>query len=461
MRLGIGGKSAVAFSVLVVLSTTLVGAMVYTGSRQFLIRASQEHLAHDTEVVARRLRDVVAGIGTTVQRLADRSVAPIVGGAGPDGGASGADAARTPGRESGAREQLAAVFDVLLATQPDYHWLSYAAAAGGGREVVRVERRDQDLVEVEGEAEGNYLEEHFGQLLRMPAGQVFLSGFLSHEGEQGEAHGQEEHGGADAREPSRRAPGPDGSIPGTGHGHEAHGGVALVAASPVRGPSGAPAGVVALEVDFGRVFDGLASLVDPTTSLYVVNEAGQCLFHPEHATAAADDPCERAGVLAEFPRVAPLLEGRADHLLLEAADPGTGDPVVADFRRVPIGPADGGRFVVVGSVAPHSVVLAGATAVRDRSLLAIAALAAGATLLALLLSRALTRPLEQVTAAVSRFGTGAWDRRLLPAGRRDEIGLLAATVGDMAAKIDGQLHELAEKEERLREAKEAAETAKP
>ena len=212
-------------------------------------------------------------------------------------------------------------------------------------------------------------------------------------------------------------------------------------------------------MDFGRIFEGLASVVDPTTSLYIVNQAGRCLFHPEHAAAAGGDPCERAGVLAEFPQVAPLFDGRADHLLLEAADPGAGDPVVADFRRVAIGPANSGRFLVVGAVAPHSIVLAGATAVRDRSLLVIAALAAGAALLALLLSRVLTRPLEQVTSAVSRFGGDEWDARLLPTRRRDEIGALAATVAAMAAKIESQLHELGEKEERLRQAKEAAEAA--
>jgi signal transduction histidine kinase/CheY-like chemotaxis protein len=240
---------------------------------------------------------------------------------------------------------------------------------------------------------------------------------------------------------------------------EAHGGIALVAASPVYTPGGTVAGMVALEVDFGQIFNSLASLVDPTTLLYIVNEAGRCLFHPKHAAVENGDPCERAGVLAEFPQVAPLFDGRADHLLLEAADPGTGDPVVADFRRVAIGPANSGRFLVVGSVSPHSIILAGATAVRDRSLFVIAALAVGTGLLALLLSRVLTRPLSQVTGAVSRFGSNDWDARLLPVQRRDEIGVLAATVAAMASKIEGQLHELSEKEERLRQAKEVAEAA--
>jgi signal transduction histidine kinase/DNA-binding response OmpR family regulator len=325
---------------------------------------------------------------------------------------------------------------------------------------VRVERRGEDVIEVGGGTGEGRLQDHFDEIIRLPAGRIYLSDL--------HPHGEEEHGGTATHEHAEEPPSdnqdehhaaPHEAGPAADHEHEAHGGTALVAASPVRAPGGTVAGTVALEADFGRIFEGLASVVDPTTSLYIVNQAGRCLFHPEHAAAEDEDPCERAGVLAEFPQVAPLLDGRADHLLLEAADPGSGDPVVADFRRVAIGPANSGRSLVVGAVAPHSVILAGATAVRDRSLLVIAALAAGAALLALLLSRVLTRPLEQVTGALSRFGSGEWDARLLPTRRRDEIGVLAATVAGMAAKIESQLHELGEKEERLRQAKEAAEAA--
>jgi signal transduction histidine kinase/CheY-like chemotaxis protein len=454
MQLGIGAKSAIAFSTLVLLSTAAVGMMVYAGSREFLIQASQEHLAHDNDVVTMRVREVVAGVGNTIQRLADRSVAPIVA---------------VSDHETDARAQLVSIFDMLLIAQPDYHWLSYATAGAGGREVVRVEHQGEDVVEVGGETEDRHLQDHFDEIIRLPAGQIYLSDL--------HPHGEEEHGGTATHElagppadghSEHHATGQDHSRPALAshdaglaadQEREAHGGIALVAASPVYTPGGTVAGMVALEVDFGQIFNSLASLVDPTTLLYIVNEAGRCLFHPEHAAAENGDPCERAGVLAEFPQIAPLFDGRADHLLLEAADPGTGDPVVADFRRVAIGPANSGRFLVIGSMAPHSIILAGATAVRDRSLFVIAALAAGTGLLALLLSRVLTRPLSQVTGAVSRFGSNDWDARLLPVQRRDEIGVLAATVAAMASKIEGQLHELSEKEERLRQAKEVAEAA--
>ena len=44
MQFGIGAKSAIAFSTLVLSSTALVGVIVYAGSREFLIQASAEVL---------------------------------------------------------------------------------------------------------------------------------------------------------------------------------------------------------------------------------------------------------------------------------------------------------------------------------------------------------------------------------------------------------------------------------
>jgi signal transduction histidine kinase/CheY-like chemotaxis protein len=412
-----------------------------------------------------RLREVVAGVGSTIQRLADRTVAPIVDASSQDGN----EPPGPPDDGTGMRAHLASIFDILLISQPDYHWMSYASASDGGRELVRVEHRGKDVVEVAGETENRPLQNHFDETIRLPAGHIYLSDLHPHdEGGHGEVvtnvlgepksigHNEHHPAGHDHSAPALASHAADVT---DDHEYMAHGGIALIAASPVYTPGGTISGTIALEVDLGQIFDSLASLVDTTTSLYIVNEAGRCLFHPEHYATEDNDPCERGGVLAEFPQVAPLFDGRTDHLLLDAADPGTGDPVVGDFRRVAIGPADSGRFLIVGAVAPHSIILAAATAVRDRSLFVIAALAVGSALLALLLSRVLTRPLERVTGAVTRFGSNDWDARLLPTQRRDEIGVLATTVAVMAAKIDAQLHELGEKEERLREAKEAAEAA--
>jgi signal transduction histidine kinase/CheY-like chemotaxis protein len=234
----------------------------------------------------------------------------------------------------------------------------------------------------------------------------------------------------------------------------------MVVASPVHGPGGRPVGVLALELDLGRIFAGLATLVGAGASLYVVNEAGECLYHSHHrAIVSAADPCAEGGIAREFPEVGALLASSDDRLVLDETDPGTGDPVIANFRRVPIHPGDSGRFVVIGAVAPHSVVLAGATAVRDRSVLTVLLLTLAAAAIAWLLAQVLTRPLRLMARAVAGLGTEGWDPRLLPAGRRDEIGLLAAALGSMAGKIDGQLRELREKEARLLEAKGAAEEA--
>src|SRR5215207_374367 len=234
MKFGIGAKSAIAFSTLVLLSTALVGVIVYAGSREFLIQASQEHLAHDNEVITMRLRDVVAGIGSTVQRLADRAVAPVA--AAPN--RPGEGPARIPDQGTDERARLASIFDLLLISQPDYHWLSYATVADGGREVVRVERQGDDVIEVGGGTGEGHPQDHFDEIIRLPAGQIYLSDLRP--------HGEEEHGGTAIHEPAEppsdhqdehhatsREAGSAADLE-----HEAQGGTALVAASPVRTPGG-------------------------------------------------------------------------------------------------------------------------------------------------------------------------------------------------------------------------------
>ena len=64
-------------------------------------------------------------------------------------------------------------------------------------------------------------------------------------------------------------------------------------------------------------------------------------------------------------------------------------------------------------------------------------------LLALLLARALTRPLNQIGQAIARF---ARNRSLhpLPTGRRDELGSLARNLRDMQEEILRQISELNE-----------------
>jgi signal transduction histidine kinase len=88
-------------------------------------------------------------------------------------------------------------------------------------------------------------------------------------------------------------------------------------------------------------------------------------------------------------------------------------------------------------------------------------LAAGLVAVALI-SNVLTRPLREVAAGAQRIAAGELTHRV-PAGRRDEIGQLAATFNDMAAKIgerDLSLRQLSKRllsiqeQERIRIARE-------
>jgi signal transduction histidine kinase len=97
------------------------------------------------------------------------------------------------------------------------------------------------------------------------------------------------------------------------------------------------------------------------------------------------------------------------------------------------------------------------------NILILSALILAAGLIAVvLISNVLTRPLREVAAGAQRIAAGELTHRV-PAGRGDEIGLLAASFNDMAAKIaerDASLRQLSKRllsiqeQERIRIARE-------
>ena len=424
MNLSIGAKSAIVFSTLVLLSTSVVGLLVFATTRESLIVGSREQLTDDTEFVASRLREVITDLDGATGRIRDQ-VAAVLASTATVGASPGTTAAVPKER---VLAEMAALFEMVLLLEPDYEWVALSMPDGG--EVVQAERRDGDIVAARtvGEPPAE-LVAALPQLAEAGGARVLLSSVHTHPPATG--------AGA-----SNAAGSPELSI---------------TATAGVTDSAGRPIAVVGLEASFGAMFRDLAFLVDRTTSLYILNEDGECLLEP--AAAGRADPCGQDGILGQFPEVAPLIRGETDHILLEAANAEAGDPVIADFQRVEIGPPGEGKYLIVSSVAPHSVILAAADDTREQSLLTMLILAAFAAALTMMMSRVLTRPLKQVSDAVSRFGHATWDPALLPLHREDEIGVLAKSVESMAKKIEMQFDELREKEEHLRQAKEDAELA--
>ena len=176
-------------------------------------------------------------------------------------------------------------------------------------------------------------------------------------------------------------------------------------------------------------------------SVYLVENSGRVIFHPDPA-ALAQRPLWRD----EAPVALALREGTGS---VEHEDPATGAQALSAYARIPrLG------WIVVTSVPAEEAyaALRSLTAV----LVVLSGLLAGGILLAtVVVARRVVRPVEELTEAARELSEGKLQRRIRPSGR-DEIGQLGAAFNEMAARIGESLEGLRRSESRYRSLVESA-----
>jgi PAS domain S-box-containing protein len=202
----------------------------------------------------------------------------------------------------------------------------------------------------------------------------------------------------------------------------------LRVATPIHKPDGAPFGVVVINVDMRPVFERLRSVIRAGGQIYVVNERGDYLLHPDAAKAFAFEFGKSARWQDDFPDLARASIPESGTAQLVQNVGGEAGAAALIYAR----PAGGPRVAVIETI-PRSVILRPAATLRQSVFIAGAGAILAAALIAALLARSLTRPLVQMTRAVEGFPN---DRPLLlPVGAGGEIGVLARAFSRMATEV--------------------------
>jgi sigma-B regulation protein RsbU (phosphoserine phosphatase) len=198
----------------------------------------------------------------------------------------------------------------------------------------------------------------------------------------------------------------------------------------VRGSNGKPQGVLVVDVTLAALSEflrrlplaeqGYAFIVDEKNLLVAASDA--LVNSPSGdrlAMSASESPAARAvGSLSE--RTSAQQDIRID-----------GAPARAEVT--PLQPFPGMKWKLI-TVLPESSFLAEADAVRRRSILMALGAVAGATLLGLVFSRRLSRPMQKLTAHVARVGGGDFDARL-DLNEAREFQHLSGEINTMAAGL--------------------------
>jgi diguanylate cyclase len=403
MRLGIRFRLGALLAAFGILATGLTGLYSFLQSRELLLRAAERDLMSATQVFGHRLGHVVDDIGGDVRMLAELVLTREVA----------QDAAGDETRQAA----LADAFHALLRARPQYFQVRFISARDHGLERVRVDRDAGGTLRV---ADAELQEKgHFAYVFRalaMARGEVFLSKMgINHE---------------------------------TGS-HAALNQPTLHVSTPVREADGPALGVVVVSVDVKRLFAGLRADLPSHLKLFLANEWGDFLVHPDPSQAFGFDQGRRVLIQEHFGDTAPLLDGGATQVLARATlGPAPDDTLLGAFIRLPLGasgprpsmPQRGG-FVVLGIAEPRAEILSDTRVLGRTVLQIVAGVSAIAIVLALFASRLVTRPLNQMTRELKRFSSEHVVGEL-PTGRRDEIGDLARGFDEMQSRIASTMAEL-------------------
>lgn len=401
MKFGIAVKLGLLLAGVSILASGLTGFYAYEASRKTLIESAKADLLTATNVLARRIVHSREDISRNLQMLAGHPAA----------------LAALDGADRGSENQLATLFERVMATNPGYFQIRLISANDNGLERVRVDRTESHIMRISGDdlqEKGHF--PYVSGALALPAGSTYLSRIVIN-------HERGAHIGLD--QPS------------------------IIMATPVINEKGLSLGVIVINIDLNRVFAALHSDLPKEYQLFLANRNGDYLIHPDSRLTFGFDKGQRVLVQDEFPQTRDLIDGKENKVLMEADDGRyVNTPIVAAFLRRDVQVSGDEDHLILGLAQRQSTVLEQANQLGVVVLQLVIGLCLVCVALAIGVARAVTRPINSMSAAVQRF---AYEQKVatLPSTRQDEIGILARSFNHMQDQIKRQLEELQRNQEEL------------
>jgi len=240
-------SARVSFGVLlfIVATSMLVAALLVDHERTRYLGESGSQLALHAQFSGRELAQEIEILRQDVLFLAHT---PPIQGIARAAGNQDFDKIEPSSAETW-KQRLEEIFSAFVVARPEYLQLRYIGIAAGGRELVRVDARDGKVTVAPSarlQAKGG--RDYFQATMRLGRGEVYLS----------EVNLNRERGRVE--EPHIRT---------------------LRAATPVYTDTGERFGLVVINMDAGVFLDHVGDLAPPGAQVYLTNDQGDFLVHPE------------------------------------------------------------------------------------------------------------------------------------------------------------------------------------
>jgi PAS domain S-box-containing protein len=390
-------RLAIAMILLVAIAVSAVGWLSYRSLEQAIlprvldrIETHSKLVASDLQSHVRGARGDVAGFRSAVA-LNGLIRAHQAGGIDPVDGLS----------ETTWRERIATRLLAELEAKPAYAQFRVIGIENGGREILRVDRSGPNrtirlVPDSELQQQGD--RPYFKDAISKPANEIYISAIDLN---------QENNVIETPHVPTLRV------------------------ATPLPGSDGKPFGIVIINVDMRPALARVRTSVRHGGMIYAVNKRGDYLIHPDPAREFGSQLGKSAGWQADFPDLASL--AGATQGLARIVPDQTGQ--AGGIALAPAILADR-EWVGVIETVPNAVIMAPATTIRNTSLLVGLLAVLSAAGLAVLVARSLTRPIDQLTAAVE--GTGRSDSVAIPVDAGGEAGVLARAFARVMGEVNAK-----------------------
>lgn len=404
-KLGIGLKLGLLLSMFAVMASGITGYYTFAQSRSMLVDAAETELLTSTQVLGRRLSIILAGIANDVQFLAQLPAAKRL-----------LSEPSTPFQQ---QDHLDQIFTNMLELHPEYFQIRLIGNTEFGRERVRVDRDSTGLKvisydQMQEKAQYPYVYE----TLRLQPGEIYLSPInINHE--------IGAHQGLD--KPTLRI------------------------ASPIASVDGKVSGLIVINIDLEGLFKLLQADLPENMLLYLTNQEGDFLIHPDRELAFGFDRGRRILIQNVFPTTSVMFKHGTDNLVtnlseditqrpLTSAPAAQGDKAAA-FAKMPFGHLAPNRFLVLGLAIPLESIFDRTQQLGRNILHILVGFSLLAVVVAMITSRAISSPLNLMVNAVKQFSKDQ-EMGQLPTQKNDEIGVLARAFSDMQRLLRSHLADL-------------------
>ena len=394
MRLSIGHKISALSVILVIATTLIVCAILFTLSTQILVnRAINEFSESITEKGVKLqlhisvLREDALYLSKlpATQKLANSHYLPE------------SETLET-------RQTLEEVFAALLNTKHDYYQIRYLRS--DGQEIIRIDRhKGQAIVIPQDQLQNKSKRKYVTETLSLPKEELFLSEInLNREfGKIVEPH----------QEMIRTA------VPIYVENHDK------------------PQALIVINYEIAHEFKEIqAAFSQNDLDSYITNEQGDYLLHPDYSKTYGFDLGQRHLAQDEFPELTELFTSaqRSKNFLSNEDSEQSSHLMVFSKAAYDIG--DMSRFIAIGVRQDYNHIVSTQRSALLGSLWWMLILIVAGISLSLYFSRRITRPIKKITQVVEDYTKGTPLSTSLPVEQSDETGVLARSFERMIGQVD-------------------------